>query len=332
MNADAAHRWQPVVSVVVPMLNERDRIGRCVASLAAQSYPLDRLEVLIVDGGSNDGSRDVVAELQAAHDWLRLVENPDRRASSAFNRGIEAARGEVVCLLSSHGEVRPDFVERSVAALEETGAAGVGGMLRHEGEDAHAIAIGLAMTSPAGMASPFRYATTRREVDTIGHPAYRRAVLDEVGPFDESLERNSDYEMNYRIRRAGHRLLFDPEIVTVYRPRGDLRTLARQFWSYGRWKAVVIRNQPGSIQVRHLAAPAAVFAVVLAPVLQRAPMGRSLLVAGAAAYGVLLAGATATAQPWRHGADSMVFVAAFPVMHASWGAGFLATILRRWQR
>ena len=332
MSALPDHGERPLVSIVVPMLDERDRIELCLRGIEVQSYPLDRLEVLVVDGGSTDGSLELVAKLQRDRPWLRLVDNPKRKASAAFNRGIEASRGDVVILLSSHGEVGPDFVRLSVQALEETGAAGVGGILRHEGDDPDGVAIGMAMTSPAGMASPFRYASSRRSVDTIGHPAYRRSALDQVGPFDESLERNSDYELNYRMRRAGHELLFDPEIVTLYRPRGSLVELARQFWWYGRWKAHVVRRQPRSMQPRHAVAPLAVASVVLAPLIARLPLGRVALLAGATGYCALIAAATVAAKPGSHGARTRTFVLAFPVMHGTWGAGFLATVLTGWRR
>jgi succinoglycan biosynthesis protein ExoA len=321
----------PTVSLVVPMLDERAHIERCIASLDAQEWPHDALEVLVVDGGSSDGSREIVDNLTAGRPWLRVVENPARRASSAFNRGIEAASGDVVCLVSAHGELPPDYVPNSVAALDRTGAAGVGGVLRHTGSDRSGRAIGLAMTSPFGMASPFRFADQAREVDTIGHPAYTAAALRSVGAFDESLERNSDYEFNFRMRRAGLRLIFDPTIVTTYRPRGSLRELGRQFWWYGRAKGRVIRRHPGSVKVRHLVPPAFVVAAALAPFLIRFPIGRRIVLAGAATYGAGVALAVSKAKPAAHDADAAVLALAFPTMHLCWGGGLLMTVLKGWR-
>lgn len=319
---------QPEVSIVVPMLNEVVHIEACLQGFERQTYPLDLLEVVVVDGGSTDGSRELVEKLMVDRPWLQLVNNPDRRASSAFNRGIEASRGAVVCLVSAHGAVRPDFVARSVTALRDTGAGGVGGKLEHDGDEPVTRAIGLAMTSPFGMASPFRYANERREVDTIGHPAYWRSVLDEVGPFDESLERNSDYELNHRVRAAGHALVFDPSIVTRYVPRADLRSLARQFWWYGQGKVDVLRRQPGSLKVRHLVAPLATAGLALAPVLAWSGLGRRGMAAAGAAYGGLLVLATLGSRPDRHDANAVTFLAAFPVMHVAWGAGFWSAVVR----
>ncbi len=319
----------PTVSVVVPMLDEIDWIERCVESLGAQDHSLEHLEVLIVDGGSTDGSRQVVEALAQDRPWLTLVDNPDRRASSGFNRGIEAAKGDLVAIVGAHAEVPPDFISRSVAVLVETGAGGVGGKLAHEGVTPQQQAIGLAMTSRFGMASPFRFSDERRDVDTIGHPLYRREVLEETGLFDETLDRNSDYELNHRIRSAGYRLVFDPEIETVYRPRSTLRQLGRQFFDYGLGKADVARNQSDSLKPRHLVAPAAAALAFLSPLLATFSAGRRLLLVAGVGYCGVLGIAWSSSRPAENDADSAVFLASFPVMHLTWGSGFLLGLVRR---
>jgi GT2 family glycosyltransferase len=183
------------------------------------------------------------------------------------------------------------------------------------------------MVSPFGMASAHRFAASHQEVDTISHPAYRIEALREVGRFDESLARNSDYELNYRLRAAGERLVFDPTIESIYRPRGSLRALGRQFWWYGRWKVRVVRRHPGSLRPRHLVAPAAVVGAALAPVLATTRPGRRLVGFGVAGYAALVGAAVVTARPREHDADPLRLAAAFPVMHGAWGAGFLASVI-----
>ncbi|MDQ3756274.1 MAG: glycosyltransferase family 2 protein [Actinomycetota bacterium] len=314
------------MSVVVPMLDELGYIEECLDGFARQTYPLDSLEVLVVDGGSTDGSRQLVESMAVERPWLRILDNPARRASAAFNRGVESARGDVVCLFSSHGVPDTDYVERSVAVLLETAAAGVGGCYRHEAREPVAQALGLAMVSPFGMASPHRFARARREVDTISHPAYRRDALTDVGPFDESLERNSDYEMNWRLRERGYRLVFDPTIGSVYRPRGSLSKLGRQFWWYGRWKVRVLRRHPASVRARHLVPPVATAGMAAGPLLLASRRGRSVVATGAAVYGGVLAAALVHSRPRRRRADPFAFAAAFPVMHVAWGAGFLMSV------
>lgn len=320
---------RPFVSIVIPMLDERTSIEDCVGSFDDQTYPESLFEVIIVDGGSVDGSLELVEQLQRHRPWLRLISNPDRRASAAFNRGIEASHASVVGIVGAHSRVGPDFLHMSVDTLLESNAAGVGGVLEHQGRDPNGSAIGMAMTSRFGMASPFRFAAKGRDVDTIGHPVYRREVLDDIGLFDEALERNSDYELNYRIRAAGYRLFFDPRIVTTYNPRGSLRRLARQFFDYGRGKAIVAARHPGSVRPRHLAAPALVLFSLAAPGLARFKIGRTVLAATALTYSGLLWGTVFTTKPTAHGANGRTFVMAFPTMHVTWGAGFITGLLKQ---
>jgi glycosyltransferase involved in cell wall biosynthesis len=319
--------WRPVVTVVVPMLNEASAVEECLQGFALQTYPLDLLDVVVVDGGSTDGSRQTVDKWADDVGWVRVVDNPDRRASAAFNRGVEAAKGDVICLFSAHGVPEPTYVEASVRTLAATGAAGVGGRYDHVGTDRVSSAIGQAMVSPFGMASPHRYATSRRDVDTISHPAYRASAMRRVGPFDETLLRNSDYDFNHRMRAAGLRLVVDPEIGSVYRPRGTLSALGRQFWWYGRWKARVVRSHPGSVKLRHLVPPAAVVGVALTPLAIRARWSRTLWKAGAVGYAAMVGAAVAHAARRAPDVDRRTLALSFPVMHGAWGAGFVTSLI-----
>jgi glycosyltransferase involved in cell wall biosynthesis len=323
---------QPTVSVIIPMYQERDHILPCVEGFLAQSYPADRLEVLVVDGGSTDGSRELVEALAAASPRVRLIENPRRLAAAAANEGIAAAKGDVLCFLSAHGVPASTYVETSVAVLLETGAAGVGGRYEHVGTDAPSRAIGLAMASPFGMASPHRTASSRREVDTISHPTFWARNYSVVGGYDETLRANEDYELNARVRRLVGPLVFDPAISSVYRPRGSLRGLAKQFYAYGFGKAEFIRREPGSVRPRHLVPPATVLFLLSAPLLARHRFGAKLVIAALSAYGSVVAVATLRDRPWRHGASTAVFVGALPTMHATWGAGLLRGLMRTTRR
>ena len=314
-----------LVSVVIPMLNEGEHIHECLDSFEAQDIGTDRLEVLVVDGGSTDGCRESVAERAGAQHWLRLLDNPMGRASAGFNVGAEAATGDVICIFSSHGVPSPSYARSSVEALAASGADGVGGRYLHVGTDPVSNAIGLAMVSPFGMASPHRFATAPQEVDTISHPAYLAASLRKVLPFDETLMRNSDYELNWRMRAAGMKLWFDPSIESVYRPRPDLRALGRQFWWYGRWKVRVMRRHPDSFRPRHLAGPSMAVFVGASPLICRSRAGRSLTAILAAAYASGVTAAAIHSRPKRHGASIPAFAAALPTMHLCWGGGFLAS-------
>jgi len=322
-DADAA----PFVSVIIPMYQERDHIGPCIEGFLQQTYPAHRLEVLVVDGGSTDGTREIVAAAQTVDPRVRLVENPRRLAAAAANEGIAASRGDILCFLSAHGVPEPTYVAESVRLLLETGAAGVGGQYLHEGVDAGSRAIGLAMASRFGMASPHRTAQSRREVDTISHPTFWKSALVAVGGYDESLHRNEDYELNHRVRRQVGPLVFSPEIRSVYRPRASLAALARQFYAYGIGKAQVLRRDRAAFQLRHAVPPVFVVSIALAPLAPRRSFGRRAVGAMAVAYTAGLGLAVAQARPWRHQASTATFVAALPTMHVAWGAGALRGLL-----
>lgn len=312
------------ISVVVPMWNEAAAITGCIEGFDNQTLPKERFEVIVVDGGSDDGSRELVDGLASEHPWLRMVDNPARRIPVACNLGVENARGKFVCFFSSHGLPSPTFLENTVRVLTETGAAGVGGRYLHEGTDPTSTAIGLAMASRFGMASPHRFAIERQEVDTISHPAYRTDLIRSIGGFDEAMQRNEDYELNWRIRDQGGVLLFDPAIESVYHPRGSLKALARQFFWYGTYKSRMLRSHPRSLRVRHLVPPAAALALAATPALLTSRRTRRPTLALVVAYALGASAATFEARQQTPDASTLVLMAAFPVMHVSWGVGFLA--------
>ncbi len=318
----------PIVTVAVPMLNEMGSIESCLDDFSKQDYPLDRLDLLVIDGGSTDGSREYVERRAKTDTWIRVIDNPVGSAAAAFNLGANEAHGDVVCLFSSHGVPASDYVSRSVKVLQETAASGVGGRYLHVGTTPESTAIGQAMVSRFGMASGHRFAIERCEVDTISHPAYLRTALIDIGGFDESLARNSDYEINIRLRRAGHVLMFDPSIESIYRPRPDLSSLGRQFWHYGRWKARVARQHPRDVRLRHLVAPALVVGIAVSPVVAVTSIGRLFVRTGFVAYLVGCVSATAAARRSSPAPISTpTLAAAFPTMHIAWGGGFVASLI-----
>jgi glycosyltransferase involved in cell wall biosynthesis len=327
--------WEgrPTVSVVVPMYNELGAIDECLAAFDAQTYPHALLEVLVVDGASTDGSREVVEAMARERAWLRVVDNPARRIPVGCNVGLHAATGDVVCFFSSHGVPSPTFVERVVAVLRDSDAVGVGGTYLHVGQDPTSRGIGLAMASPFGMASAHRFARRRQRVDTMSHPAYWKQPVLDVGGFDDRLSRNEDYELNWRLRKAGHHLLFDPSISSTYRPRSSQLALGRQFFWYGWWKAKVIGQHRGSVRLRHLAPPAATVAAAATPLLLTTRSGRRLVGIGALVYAGLVAAALVAARPSEHDASRRTLALAFPTMHLSWGVGFVASMMGSlWRR
>ena len=202
----------PYVSVIVPVRNEQRYLRRCLDAVLAQDYPTDRLEIFVVDGCSTDGSRAIVADLARVHPHLKLLDNPARGIPQALNIGILAARGSIIVRVDGHAVVDRDYIRSCVRTLTSTGADNVGGPMRSKGLGFWGQAIARAMASPFGRPASFHHATTPRDVDTVFLGAFRRETLGRVGLFDESIFCNEDYELNYRIRRAGGRVHFTPEI------------------------------------------------------------------------------------------------------------------------
>jgi cellulose synthase/poly-beta-1,6-N-acetylglucosamine synthase-like glycosyltransferase len=280
---------------------------------------------------STDGTRDIVDDFRRDHPELRLrlIDNPERSIPSALNRAIAASRGEIVVRLDAHAVPAPDYLDRCLAALKATNAANVGGrwLIEPGGEGWMARSIAAAVGDPLGSGDA-RYRTGGRAgpVDTVPFGAFPRAWLERAGGYDESLLTNEDYELNWRLRRMGGTVWFDPEIRCVYYARPDLTSLIRQYSRYGFWKAQMVRRHPDSLRWRQVVPAASVvgWVVLAAAALVYRPAGW-LLLAGVVLYGALLAWRgivlAVRQRRWTHLLGVPVALA---TIHLTWGAGFLA--------
>ncbi len=325
----------PFVSVILPIRNEERHIRTCLRAVLAQDYPADRMEILVVDGLSTDGTREIVTAVAEEDPRVRLLDNPRRIVSTALNIGLRHARGDVIIRVDGHTVLEPDYVSQCVRHLAETGADNVGGPMRSVGTTYVGRAIAMATSHPFGVGdSRFHYSQVPQYVDTVYLGAYRREVFDRVGGFNEDLVRNQDYEFNYRLRQAGGRIFFTPAIRSRYYGRQTLRALAGQYFQYGGWKAQVVRRDPASTRPRHLVAPAFVLTLVAGIALAVAGWGRWLfslpLAALLLAYGsASLVSSLSVAQ--RHGWHHLpVLPLVFATLHVSWGLGFWWGLLVSW--
>ena len=235
------------------MLNESEAIGRCLDSIFSQDYPEKKTEILVADGGSTDGARQKVESLMRQHPNLRIVENLRRRTPSGLNAGIRSARGEIVIILGAHTRIKEDFIRRNVEAMERKQVDCTGGTQINVGETFIQKAIGFAMGSPFGLASaPYRFSRNEQFVDTVVYAAYKRSLFDEVGFFDEELFLSEDAEMNWRIRKAGHRIFYSPKIVSYYYPRKTITGLFKQLFRYGILRVNVIKKHLDAVKWIHL--------------------------------------------------------------------------------
>ncbi len=326
----SAAKGEPLVSVIVPCYNEEGTIGALLHAIGEQSVPLRDLEVVIADGMSTDGTRQVIDAFAQAHPELKLrvVDNPQRDIPAALNRAITAARGEVILRLDAHAAPAPDYVERCLETLERSGAANVGGRWEiHPGRDtwiARAIAAAAAHPLGAGDAR-YRIHGEAGEVDTVPFGAFRREWIARVGPFDETLLTNEDYEFNVRLRQAGGKIWFDPRIRSVYFARSTLPALARQYARYGYWKARMLRRYPHTLRWRQALPPLFVLATLALGLTGTfVPWARLLLAVQWGAYLlVTLSTGMLVAARRRDPALALGFPLAVWIMHLAWGGAFL---------
>jgi glycosyltransferase involved in cell wall biosynthesis len=298
-----------------------DTVGAAVSSALGQDYRGD-IEVIAAEGGSTDASRAVLDALAARHPQVVVVDNPTGTTPAGLNAAIRAGTGEVVVRCDAHSELAPGYVSTAVARLDATGAAVVGGIQDAVGETFFERAVAIAMSNRLGSGgAAYRSAGHPGPVETVYLGVFRRSVLAEVGLYDESLLRNQDYELNHRIIEAGYVVFFDPELRVRYRPRGTLPSLWRQYFDYGRWKRLVLRRYPASLQPRQLAAPVLVAGLVGSAAASAIGLRRLSQVVPVA-YGAAVAIATGVELAGRRDPAAVGTLVVLPTMHVAWGTGF----------
>ena len=319
----------PTVTVIVPMRNEEAYIAKCLSSLIEQDYPKDSMEVLVVDGLSDDRSREIVEEFGEKYPFIRLLDNLRRIVPTAMNIGIKESEAEVIIRVDGHCRLAPDYISQCVRYLEETGAACVGGPIESVGQTPMTQAISLAMSSPFGVGDAYFRCGTQKEryVDTLAFGAYKREVFDQIGLFDEELVRNQDYELNYRLRQADGNILLTPAIKSYYYTRSSLRNLWIQYFWYGFWKVRMLKKHPRSVRVRQLVPPLFVLALLLSGALSAfsslAVWVFALVVASYLSLSLIFSFSIAARKGWRY---LPILPVIFACLHLSWGLGFLYSL------
>lgn len=232
-----------MLSVICPIYNEENRIADCILSVIAQDYPKDDLEVLFVDGRSDDRTREIIGEYSRQYPFIRLLDNPQRIVPSGLNIGIRAAQGDVILRLDAHAKYPTNYFSVLVSKLRKCNADNVGGVCNTlpAKDTPECRAIAHAMSSPFGMGnSHFRIGTNHEmSVDTVPFGCFRREIFDKVGLFDEELVRNQDDEFNGRILLNGGRILLLPNVVIDYFARDSINKTAKMFYQYGLFKPLV---------------------------------------------------------------------------------------------
>jgi succinoglycan biosynthesis protein ExoA len=316
----------PLVTIAVPCLDEARFIERCVRDALAQDYPADRLEVVVADGGSRDGTRELLAALARSEPRLRVIDNPGRIQARGMNEILRVARGGVIARFDAHSEFAPDYVSQCVAELKRTGADNVGGAARARAVTPFQQALCAALASPLGVGGAgYRSADAEGYVDTVFCGAFPRSVFERVGLYDPGAVVNEDAELNQRIAAAGGRIYLSRRIVAYYYPRSSLAALVRQYYRYGQGRARTILKGGRLPRPRNIGPFLAVTGgAALAALLPRSPLTWGLFALYALATGVEAARVARS----RPEARALAVWPLFPAMHAAHGCGMLAGFLR----
>jgi glycosyltransferase involved in cell wall biosynthesis len=313
--------FSPGVSVVLPILNEEPFLADAVFAILAQKYN-GELEVILALGPSRDRTNEIAAQLARNDSRVVLVDNPTGRTAAGLNRAIAQGKYDIICRIDGHAEISDTYIADAVATMLNTGAVNVGGIMAAVGKNRFENAVATAMRSPLGVGGArFHIGGKAGPADTVYLGVFKRDALQAAGGYDERFTRAQDWELNYRLRQAGGVIWFDPSLVVTYRPRPNLKALAKQYFEYGRWRHAVIRSHKGTANYRYLAPPLTVAVSVLSIILGLSISSIFYIPFVLYLLGNLL-GSLAIGKSWS---EKIILPAVLATMHFSWGFGFLTS-------
>lgn len=320
----------PTVTIAMPAYNEENYIEACIASVQAQDYPADRIEILVADGRSTDRTREILDRLSAEDPRIKMIDNPARLQAAGLGVMVKQATGDVIVRMDVHCEYAPDYVRKCVEALERTGADNVGGAQRAKSKTFFQRALCAALESPLGVGgAKYRSADAEGFVDTVFLGAFRRKIFETVGLWDPAAITNEDSELNQRILESGGQIYLSREIVVHYFPRESFKTLAKQYYKYGRGRARTLLKLGTFPTLR----PALPFLMVCGGAAMLAMPPLWPLVPAAFATYALATGAEAVRVAGKLGPAAIPTVwAIFPAIHISHGVGFAAGLLQYFRK
>ena len=325
---------EPFISALLVTRNEEDYIERALLSLINQTYPKDRYEIIVVDGESTDRTLEKTQSLCKEYKTdffnIKIINNPKHILASGWNLGIKASKGEYVFRIDAHAEAESDFIEKSVETiLSVPDAVCVGGKLSTKSATGSGDVISKVLSSSFGVGnSSFRVSDTPGYTDTAVYGLYRKEIFEQVGYFNEYYKRNQDIELHARIREAGGRFYFNPEIKSVYYSRNTVKKMVKQAFGNGRWNMVLLKKDKSALRLRHLVP----FAFVLFLIISLIAGFFSKwfwLGCGAVLLFHLLIGVFASVKKTKTILEIAKMPFLFLLLHLSYGSGYLAGIFTK---
>ena len=312
-------RAWPTVSVIMPMRNEEGHIERCLQQVFDNDYPQELVEIVIADGQSTDRSVEIVKSIQRDHPGVHLYSNDGRRVPHGLNTCLKHATGEVVVRFDVHAEYPPDYIRQCVTALLISDAVCVGGTQDFVTDSymSRAVAAALASSFGAGGAR-YRVSSSSEYVDTVWLGCWRRESLLQLGGYKEEVLCSEDYELAFRLRKRGGKILLSNAIHAKYYARTGVR-LFRQYLHYGFWKPRLMFMHPASVRLRQVVP--ALFMVALIASLATVPITPKPLLWILGLYFLAAFAASIVVAAKRSWALLPVLPYIFMILHWSWGLG-----------
>ena len=311
----------PPVSVILPILNEERDLSNCISAILQQDYP-SNIEVILALGPSEDKTTQIAEKLSESDSRIKLVSNPTGQTAAGLNLAIKASSYEIICRIDGHSEISNNYVKTAVEILQQKNAVNVGGLMHADSNKGLQRVIAQAMRSKLGVgSSKFHTGGSAGESDTVYLGTYKKSAVLAAGGFDERYIRAQDWELNYRLRKNGGLIWFDPRLQVTYRPRRTFKKLARQYFQYGRWRRVISRQHRSTVNFRYLAPPVAViinlisifFTFTSNPIF----ITPFLIYLSTLIVGSLFIG--------RKVIDKLLMPFVLATMHFSWGIGFITS-------
>lgn len=319
----------PAISIVIPCLNEERNIANLLDSIRLQTVSLDTLEVIIADGNSTDKTRQIIKQYSNDHPELEIhvIDNEKRVIPAGLNKAIRAAEGEIIIRMDAHAIPAPDYVALSIKALTAGLGDNVGGVIdiRSSEKTWIAQAIAIATAHPLGVGdAKYRWGTRAVESDTVAFGCFYKSTVEKVGYYNESLLANEDYEFNARLRNLGLKIWVDPAIRATYFSRPNLKTLAKQYFTYGFWKVRMLRMFPKTLRWRQALPPLFISGILMLLLLTIIWFPAMWILATVVSVYLLTltAGAVKPTITQKKAILLIGIPMAIVTMHFSWGAGF----------
>jgi glycosyltransferase involved in cell wall biosynthesis len=316
------------VSVILPVLNEEKYLAATLAAITSQDFKGD-FEIILALGPSKDRTNEIAAQLAKEDSRIKLIQNPSGKTATALNAAIAAAIHPIIVRVDGHALLPKDYIRIAVKTLLETGAVNVGGIMAAQGETLFEKSVALAMRSPVGVGgSRFHTGGEAGPTDTVYLGVFLKSAIDAIGGFDPAFIRAQDWELNFRLRKNGGVVYFEPKLHVTYRPRSTVRALAKQYFEYGRWRRQVMRTHVGTVNLRYLAPPITLaltsigllFGLFFSSIFLIAPIGYLV--------GVVISGFVVG----KSFATKFTLPIVLATMHMSWGWGFLSSSKRGLRR